>query len=453
MNAKRPSPEKTREIVALFQSVGAAALALDIEDSHSGNIATKWTDADGTAHMAITATGSQKGDLRESDICFPGIDRTTYGHYKASTETDIHAAVLSRPGVGGTLHAHTKHALIETFDDRPKPPDSPIPPLRPLDPLGFHRLGDVPVEWFAVPSGSPEMARLISQRLEHKTAMIIHAHGSFTRGRTVQEALYRAALVENAGRAIWFMRIQGLDTRAVADYIYKDPPRHFPVPPPEFTTEHDGVCNFSDEPDTVAEFLKTGRRIFESHLTTFHTGSLSLRGADTLLYAPKASMPRGLPGPLLERPIAADAADPAELAFHKQIYEHSTFQSIAHTYPPEAEAVVWTLHPEFAADPALRGRGEDESSYIVPVDAEGSFLYLKIPVLPPSAGFEEIMRTLHDYRVIIVRGRGVWAAGEQSLSEVLHRVSSIRDICYYRICAAARRLDFGNLEPKGAKNW
>ena len=452
MTSIRPSPEKIKGIVSRFQAVGAAALTIDIEDSHSGNLAMKWTDSDGTPHMAITATGSQKGDLREMDICFPGIDRTTYGHYKSSTETDIHAAILSMPGVGGTMHAHTKHAIIETLDHRPKPPAEPLPPLRPVDPLGFLQVETVPVEWFAVPSGSPEMVKLIPKHLERGVAVMAHAHGVFARGRTLEEALYHAALVENSGYVLWLLRLFGVDAGAVADFVAKEPSENFPVPPAAYTMEGDGSCDFKDEPDTVAEFLKTGRRIFESRLSPFHTGSISLRGANTLLYAPKAAMPRALPGSLREMPLVVEATDDAELAFHKQIYAHSTFQAIAHTYPAEAEAAAWATHPEFL-EQEIPQSAIRNPQYIVPIDAEGSFLYLKIPLLQPNASFEEILRALHDYRVIIVRGRGVWAIGEQSLSEVLHRVSSVRDICYYRAGAAARGLNLAALEPKSAKNW
>ncbi len=452
MVSKRPSQEKTREIINKFRAVGAAALMIDIEDSHSGNLAVRWTDPDGTTHMAITATGSQKGDLKDTDICFPGLERTTYGHYKSSSETDIHAAILSGENVGGSIHAHTKHAIIETLDGGPKPPPAPLPPMRPVDPLGFYHVGRVPVEWFAVPSGSPEMVRWIPEQLGSHVAVFAHGHGVFCRGRVLEEALYRAAIVEHSGKILWLLRLFGVDSHAVADLIEADPQLHLPIKPDEYSFEHDGECDFDDEPDTVAEFLKTGRRIFESHLCPFHAGSLSLRGANTLLYAGKASMPGGLPGPLWERPLATDDADPWELAFHKQIYANSTFQSIAHTYPASAEAAAWSLHPQFTTDPEMRDR-DPRNLYIVPIDAEGSFLYLKIPLLQPDATFEEILRALHDYRIIIIRGRGVWAIGEQSLSEVLHRVSSVSDICFYRAGAAARRLDFNNLEPKNAKNW
>lgn len=439
----------TDAIVRKFTAIGAAALAMDIEDSHSGNISQKWTDADGYTHMAITATGSQKGDLKPTDICFPSIEGTNFGHYKASSETDIHTAILKLPGVSASMHAHTKHAMIETLNDGPKPPKDAIAPLRPIDPLGYHLIGNVPVEWFAVPSGSPEMVTKLSGHLADNPAVITHGHGVFCKGTSPDEALFRASLVENSGLARWFLRLFGVDPEAVADYIEKDPDGNLPEKPGVYSTDGDGHCDFDDEPDTAEEFFRTGHRIFESRLSPFHSGSISLRGATTILYAPKASMPRNLPGPLLEFPLDPLPGDSPELAFHKQIYANSSFQSVIHTYPAEAEAAAWSVHPEIAPECFRDSSGD----CIVPIDAEGSFLYLKIPLLQPEAGFETVLRALHDYQVAVIRGRGVWAIGEQSLSEVLHHVSSARDISFYRAGASLRRLNFECLEPKNAKNW
>jgi hypothetical protein len=168
-----------------------------------------------------------------------------------------------------------------------------------------------------------------------------------------------------------------------------------------------------------------------------------VRGIDRILYAPKGSMPREIGGPLLSVPLAHDKADDAELAMHKQIYELSNFQTIAHCYIPEAEAQAHFVYP-----------GESEPcTRIVPIDAEGSFLYLVIPVVPPGTDVETLVRLLHDYKVVIVRGGGVWGVGHQSLSEVLHHPSSVREICLYRIAAYERGLDLRKMEPKKAKEW
>jgi len=73
--------------------------------------------------------------------------------------------------------------------------------------------------------------------------------------------------------------------------------------------------------------------------------------------------------------------------------------------------------------------------------------------LPPDVGREALIRKLHDYKVVVVRGGGVWAVGSQSLSEVLHHPSSLREICLYRIGAMEQGLDVLRMEPAKAKKW
>ncbi|MGD0782844.1 MAG: hypothetical protein ABSA30_08310, partial [Candidatus Aminicenantales bacterium] len=130
-------------------------------------------------------------------------------------------------------------------------------------------------------------------------------------------------------------------------------------------------------------------------------------------------------------------------ARHKLIYAVTDFQTVMHCWLPEAEA-----HSHF------RYPGEEAvSDRIVPVDAEGSFMYLVIPVLPPDVDGDTFIKKLHEYKVVVVRGGGVWAVGHQSLSEVLHHPSSVREICLYRIGAFEQGLDLRKMEPKKAKKW
>ena len=154
-------------------------------------------------------------------------------------------------------------------------------------------------------------------------------------------------------------------------------------------------------------------------------------------------MPRELGGPLLEISLSPQKKDSQELRIHKEIYKRSNFQTIIHCYIPEAEAMAHFTYP-----------GESEPcNRVVPVDGEGSFLYLVIPVISPTFDLKEFIQLLHDYKVVIVRGGGVWGVGVQSLSEVLHHPSSVREICLYRIGAFERGLDLRKMEPKKAKRW
>jgi L-fuculose-phosphate aldolase len=432
----------SEDLVRLFQNIGRALLCYDAEDSHSGNIAMRFQDEAGREKIAITSTGSQKGDLGKNDICVLSSTETDYGYYKASSETDIHARILVHEGVSATIHAHTKDLTIVTMDDDDKPNEPAH--FVPVDPLGHYRLGGIiPVDWVEVPSGSPEMARIIPERLKTHNATLIQGHGTFCKGRTLQEALYRICIANNSGYIVRLMSKVDVDPDALKIRVVADPKGHFSYPPIPYTIEDDQECDFPHETEILHEFRRAGARIFESRISPFHTGSLSVRGIDTMLYAPKASMPRDLPGPLRELPLRPEQGDDREMEIHKAIYAASHFQTIAHCYVPEAEVLSYFKYP-----------GEDEPCRrIVAIDAEGSFLYLVIPVVPPDVDIETLTRLLHDYKVVVVRGGGVWGVGAQSLSEVLHHPSSVREICLYRIGAYERGLDLRKLEPKKADRW
>jgi len=434
--------QATEGLLREFQALGRASLVYDVQDSHSGNMAVRRTNEQGEDEIVITATGSQKGDLEASQICFLSATETDYGYYKASSETDMHARILELPGVRASMHAHVKDLTLATLDDESKP--SRPPDFVPVDTLAFHHLGGaIPVDWFAVPSGSPDLARIVPERLAEHPLTIIFGHGAVAKGRSLREAFFRLCVGNNAGAVVRAMERLGVDVGAVRRAVTADPGRAFAGVPPSFEVEGDDRCDFREEEEILKEFVKAGHRIFESRLSPFHTGSMSVRGVDSMLYAPKASMPRDVGGPLLRLPLAAGPGDDAETTLHKAIYAASDFQTVMHCHVPEAEAAAHFVYPGESA-PADR---------IIPVDAEGTFLYLVIPVLPPDVPAGELIRFLHDYKIAVVRGGGVWAVGGQSLSEVLHHPSSLREICIYRIGAVERGLDLRRMEPKKAKRW
>ncbi len=465
--------QTSKEIFRLFHSIGHASLLYDIQDSHSGNMAMRWKNAQGEEMIVITSTGSQKGDLEPNHLCYLSPGETDFGYYKASSETDIHVNILSLPGAQASMHAHVKELIMATLDDQPAP-KTPLP-FVPVDPLAFYHLGpEIPVDWFAVPSGSPEMAKTIPARLADHPLTIIYGHGAMTRGRTLKETFFNLCLANNAGYIVRLIERQIRSTRAkrqalktpekqeknlvpeaplpvgqspeleeLRSKIKAAPESHFHFRPTPYNTDIENRCDFPEEDEILKEFRKTGNRLFESRLSPFHTGSMSVRGVDYLLYAPQASMPYEVGGPLLKLPLAPNPGDDTELLLHKKIYAESDFQALIHAYVPEAEAHAHFIYP-----------GEETPiEKIIPVDAEGSFMYLVIPVLPPKFDEARLVSLLHDYRVVVVRGGGVWAVGGLSLSEALHHPSSVREICLYRLAALERGLDLRKMEPEKAKKW
>jgi ribulose-5-phosphate 4-epimerase/fuculose-1-phosphate aldolase len=428
------SRKATEEVVTLFQAVGRASLVYDIQDSHSGNMAVKIKGADGREVMAVTATGSQKGDLEPDQVCFFPFSVTDYRAQRASTESIIHARVLSLEGVQASLHAHTKDLMIATLDDEPKP-NAPRA-FVPIDPLGFFHLKSlIPVDWIRVPSGSSEMAELIRSRLADYPAVVVQAHGVFARGRTLPEAFFHACLANNSGLIVRLLERLKVDLIRLRAEVASGAGACFDL----HLSDYDlGTESLLDVPrDKVRQdFAKTGARIFESRLSPFHTGSISKRGKEDMLFAPQASRPRDLGGPLRNLSLERQPDDTAEAERHKAIYAVSDFQTLLHCYLPEAEAQAHWVDPA-TGRPAER---------ITAIDAEGGFLYPVVPVVPPRSETADIVRLLQDHKMVVVRGGGVWAAGRRSLSEVLHHPSSLREICLYRLGALERGLDLRKME-------
>ena len=433
------------QIFKKISAVGRAALTVNLENSHSGNLALKWKDESGREVLAITATGAQKGELTPDKICFPALTETNYGYFKASTETDIHARILQLPGVNASMHGHTKIAMIVSMDDTPHPKPAPRPAIIPVDALGARYLGRVPVVWVKVQSGSPEMTEAIPKQLETAPACMLEEHGAFARGSSLEEALFHLCVLEHSGQVIFFAEILGADLEQARNQAAALRPRLLETLP-KFSSEQDSRREFADEPDTVENFLQTGFRIFESGYSPFHTGSMSLRGARTLLYLPKAAMPHELAGPMLELPLASTPAGEHpdfELEMHRKIYRETPFKALVHCYPAEAQAQAL----------ALLAKDGEKFPRVIPIDAEGGFLYPAIPILPPLPDVDELCRALLDYRIAIVNFGGVWAAAEQAVGEALRHISSCKDICWYRIMAKLRGLDVSALEPNRAKSW
>ncbi|MFW6124013.1 MAG: class II aldolase/adducin family protein [Acidobacteriota bacterium] len=431
-----------KKLIHLFQTIGRLLLDKDLEDSHSGNISTLWKDGQGHEKIVITAAGSQKGDLGPSQICFLSPTETDFGYYKASSETDIHAKILSLPGVRAVIHAHTKELTIMTFDEEKKP-NKPCPFI-PIDALGFYHLnGSIPVDWVKVPVGSPEMTRVIPKRLAHHKITVLQGHGTFARGSTLKEALFNVCVANNSGYIARLADKLDIDIQKLKKEITSSPSKYFPYPLKKYSQDQGKTSKIQGEEEISEEFNKTASRIFRSNLSPFHTGSLSIRGVDRMLYAPKASMPRKIGGPIEEIPLSLKKDSEEEMTFHQLIYKNTDFQTVIHCYVPEAEALSYFIPPD-QKKPIDR---------VIPIDAEGSFFYLVIPILPPSFKSEALIRLLHDYKIVIIRGGGVWSVGEQSLSEALHHPSSLRDICLYIIGAYERGLDLSKLQPEKAKQW
>ena len=411
------------EYTCLFQNIGAAALALNMENSHSGNISMLAT-VPGCAEPAlyITKTGSKLGHLQDRDVCAPGLDKITCGVFQASSETNIHRGILKNANAGlptgqagAAMHAHVLTAILISYN---------IESIKPIDRLGAYHLAEVPSVRFEFPVGSQEMVDKIPPLLKDHKIMIVKTHGAFGRGASLKEVFYNMALLEYSAKVIFYATTLGVDIKRIQSQLPAGLKAMYPFAPPDYSETLDSRCD-ADDQGIRRQFEETCQDIFYLELSPFHTGSASVRDGQTMLYAPKASTPKGLPGPILRIAIAPEAKidpglilDAHEVETHRHLYAHSRVNAVLHTLSPQATAQAF-----YAID-----RGADR---IIPADAEGGYLYPAIPVLDSHPALDALTAKVVKYKMAAVKGEGIWSGGN-TLGYTLHHPSSAKNISYLR---------------------
>jgi L-fuculose-phosphate aldolase len=170
-------------------------------------------------------------------------------------------------------------------------------------------------------------------------------------------------------------------------------------------------------------FRNTGRDIFLRGLISSHAGNMSVRIGSKIFITKRGSMLGRLkPSDIVELDIEKDNPGPpqasSETIVHKSIYIKTDALAVVHAHPPYATLLSMT---------------ED---VLVPVDSEGSFLFNKIHVLTPKntiaseEAAEMVSKHLIDFKIVLVRGHGSFAAGK-TLEEAHMFTSSLESSAFF----------------------
>jgi L-fuculose-phosphate aldolase len=187
------------------------------------------------------------------------------------------------------------------------------------------------------------------------------------------------------------------------------------------------------EETTFSVFRDIGRDIFLRGLISSHAGNMSIRLGEKILITRRASMIGQLKaGDIIEVEIEKDDGRipmaSSEFVVHRAIYENTNALSVVHA------------HPSYAT---LLSMSEEE---LVPIDAEGSYLLKKVPVVSPekTIGSEEASRVvsecLKNYKVVLIRGHGSFARGD-TLEEAYMLTSSLESSAFLLYHHKGRRKD------------
>jgi L-fuculose-phosphate aldolase len=179
------------------------------------------------------------------------------------------------------------------------------------------------------------------------------------------------------------------------------------------------------------EFDKIGKDLFSQALNNSHSGNISIRQGSRIIVTASGSMLHRLEiSDLVTAPIFSDHDDlkpffsglakkpSLETDVHRAVYKMTDALAIVHAHPPFTVTVA------------------DSADFIVPLDAEGSYYFKKIPVISAekTIGSDEIAqrlpRILLKNRVPLaaVKGHGVFSCG-LNLKDAYKWISSLENSC------------------------
>jgi L-fuculose-phosphate aldolase len=173
----------------------AAAKAMHargLVEGTAGNVSGRVDD--GTVVVTPSSLGYEEMTL--DDLVVVDLDGAVVaGTRSATSEKGVHLATFAAyPEVGGVVHCHAIHASMYAVAHRPIPAA--------IDEFVVYIGGDVPVGEYQ-PSGSDALSAEVAKHLHDRSAVLMANHGLVTIGRSVDDALHSALVVEHNARIMW----------------------------------------------------------------------------------------------------------------------------------------------------------------------------------------------------------------------------------------------------------
>ena len=164
----------------------------------------------GEEKIAITPSQIPYDQMKPDDILIVGFDEELLlGKLKPSTETKMHIAVYkARSDAGGVVHTHSPYAsALSCVGGR-------IPPL--MDEQTVFLGGDIGTAPYAL-AGSVEIGVNAAKALSERDGTMLSNHGTICCGKTLDDALRNAILVEKLAKIYITAKMIGEVTPIPAD--------------------------------------------------------------------------------------------------------------------------------------------------------------------------------------------------------------------------------------------
>jgi L-fuculose-phosphate aldolase len=180
-----PLAREREQLAAAARALAAEGLVLGT----SGNLSARAGD-----RIAVSPTGAVLAELRADQVSVVDLDGSLVaGELEPTSELGLHLSVYRRFETGAVVHTHSPvaTALSCVIDELPSVHYGMLA-------LG----GSVRVAPYAT-FGTPELAALVVEALEGKTAALMSNHGALVHGADVPAALELARLLEWACTVYW----------------------------------------------------------------------------------------------------------------------------------------------------------------------------------------------------------------------------------------------------------
>ena len=188
----KPNGHPLDEVRAAVLAAARTMFARGLVEGTAGNVSGRVDD--GTVIM--TPSSLPYPDMELDDLVQITLDgETVSGHRSPTTEKPLHLATLAaHPEVGGVLHCHAKYASMFAVAHQPIPAA--------IDEFVTYIGGDVPVCDYHE-SGHDSLAIAVAAKLGDRSAALMANHGMVCVGKSVDDALHSALVVEHNAHIMW----------------------------------------------------------------------------------------------------------------------------------------------------------------------------------------------------------------------------------------------------------
>lgn len=150
--------------------------------SHFGNISVRIDNK-----MLITKRGAMLDKLSKDSVVEVDLEKSK--SMVASMESKVHREIYRRTSALAVIHAHPIYAVVESLilsQDK----------ITPMDCEGLYYLREIPI--VKGEAGSKKLADNVSSVLRDYKGVIVRGHGTFTAGKTLEEAYILTSMIEHS---------------------------------------------------------------------------------------------------------------------------------------------------------------------------------------------------------------------------------------------------------------